>query len=215
MRSPVRAAAFQSILRTSSPGTYGRIIASSVPVPRRFDRKPSAKPSTRRPIETSSGRSPRVARGRRAAVGRARSAPAFLTRLTLRWRARGRAAGCTMRDLVEDRVGVTSSASACDRSRRCRSVACECLKIVDHRVFASADERQRPRSLHEADRAAGSPCTRCTVEIGSPALRLSRGGGDVDRVAHERGSRIFDTARWSAARSSSERTSFNSGWSTS
>ncbi len=36
--SPVRAVTFQSIVRTSSPGTYGRTSSNSMPRPRNTDR---------------------------------------------------------------------------------------------------------------------------------------------------------------------------------
>ena len=56
--SRVRAVTFQSISRTSSPGTYGRICASSVPRPSSGERwSPASRPSTRRPIVSSSARS--------------------------------------------------------------------------------------------------------------------------------------------------------------
>ena len=94
--SPVLAVTAQSMRRTSSPATYGRIIASSVPEPSRFERKsPARSPSTRRPIEMSSARSRPSAIGPgpgRAAVGRARSAPALPHAIvTRRSPARGRA----------------------------------------------------------------------------------------------------------------------------
>ena len=84
--SPVRAVTFQSIRRTSSPGAYGRIIASSEPVPRRLERKsPASSPSTLLPIETSRARSSPSAIGPgpgRSGVGRARSVPAFVIRVS-------------------------------------------------------------------------------------------------------------------------------------
>ena len=56
--SRVRAVTFQSISRTSSPGTYGRTCASSLPRPSRCERwSPASRPSTRRPIDSSRARS--------------------------------------------------------------------------------------------------------------------------------------------------------------
>ena len=53
----VRAVTFQSIRRTSSPGSYGRTWASSVPPPRSWARySPGTRPRIRRPTVTSSAR---------------------------------------------------------------------------------------------------------------------------------------------------------------
>ena len=53
----IRAVAFQSMRRTSSPGSYGRTWASSVPPPRsRARNSPGTRPRIRRPMDRSSAR---------------------------------------------------------------------------------------------------------------------------------------------------------------
>ena len=68
--SLVRAVTFQSISLTSSPGTYGRTCASSVPRPSSADRwSPASSPSTRRATVSSSALSSALRDGPRARAG--------------------------------------------------------------------------------------------------------------------------------------------------
>ena len=113
--SPVRAVTFHSIRRTSSPATYGRICASSMPSPSRSSgSRRRAVPRTRRPIVMSSARSSRPGIGPgpgRSGVGDAQRARAdvhaALTPREIDLR-HGHAASTWSR--IES--GVTSSASA-------------------------------------------------------------------------------------------------------
>ena len=181
----VLAVTFQSISRTSSPGTYGRTWASSVPRPSSDERwSPASIPSTRRATVSSSafrrlsGTGPGPGRD---GVGSAPSA--FSTRIT---RPRASQLEPRLRDGRDHRVEhvvrrpLLGQRLVGQDEAVPEGVLHERSQVAGDHVVASVDERERTRALHERDR----PTRARTVgdELGNP----SRPNESGSRVAAAR-----------------------------
>ncbi len=185
--SVVRAVTFQSISRTSSPGTYGRTCASSVPRPSSAERwSPASSPSTRRAIVSSSalssarGRAP----GRAAAWGRL-GAECARGDAVAHWHA---AAGLPSSRRGCGTAAITaSSTSSAERSSasawyvstsrwRNASLTSARMSAGDH-VVAAVDEREGARALDERDRPARARAVR--DELARPRASPNASGSRV------------------------------------
>src|SRR5262245_30853247 len=165
--SPVRAVTFQSIARTSSPGTYGRTSSNSMPRPLNTDRyAPAMTSDTCRPVTN-------------------------WMRLTACAISAGSMSGLRDRDVLEDlrddvvgrlalRLGLVR-----DQDAVAKHVVRDRLDVVRRDVAAARQEGLRLGDLDQRDRGAHRGDVvdqrRQVGQVGG--LGIARGGDQVDRVA--------------------------------
>ena len=220
----VRAVTFQSIRRTSSPGSYGRTWASSVPPPRSWARNsPGRSPRIRRPTVRSSARSsasgvgpgPGCA-GRSAAESECRDRSCRSLRPEhARWSRD--AASATATRPVEDHVGrdFLGEGREAGHDAVAEDIAGELGHVGRDDVAAAADDGQRAGGMDEVDRAARAGAER-DVRLDlrqADDARVARGGGQRDGVVDDRAGRRRPQAvsAWRSARPSAVRIGRTSG----
>ena len=198
----IRAVTFQSIRRTSSPGSYGRTWASSVPPPGRGPGTPgeqAADPPPDRHVERAEERLRRRAGAGPGRTGPGAAAPASGTRLgghadALRrgCHARRRGRNAARPGSARSRImsAVTSSASAVKlgtiRWRRTSWASSTTSVGID--VAPAADDGQGPGGVDEVDRAARAGAEGDErLDLRQPdALGLAGGRGQGDGVVDDR-----------------------------
>ena len=198
----VRAVAFQSILRTSSPGSYGRMRSSSRPAPWPRPRwSPVIWPPTRRSSDSSSCRTSRSAIG--PGPGRAGRpvAPADAGEVGARTLRAGdrhavgstaisrRGAGTRVEDPLDDGVGgdpVGQRGVAQDQPVA-QDVGRQGDDVGRQDVAAAVEEGHRAGAVDEVDRAARAGAVRDVgLEVGgAPVGQLAGRLDERDRVADE------------------------------